>query len=116
MFQDKKSKKDQEGPDGSADGSAEDLNEDNESQGDDDMITKKIAAEAALLPSASKEGEDDDDWAVDVSEDAVAARMKELAVEGAVAKLMDDDDDNDLVGKVLSLFYIKRNNSFEKKR
>ena len=68
------------------------------------MITKKIAAEAALLPSASKNDGDDDDWAVDTSADAVAARMKELAVQGAVAKLMDDDDDDDLVGEFFISF------------
>ena len=72
---------------------------DQESEGDDDELTKKIAQEAALLPDADGKDGDDDDWAVDTSADAVAARMKDLAVQGAVAKLMEDKDDDELVGK-----------------
>lgn len=59
----------------------------------DDELTRRIAQEAAQLPSTARKDEDDDDWAVDTSAAAVAARMKELAVQGAVAKLMDDEDD-----------------------
>ena len=48
--------------------------------------------DAALLPTNV---ETNDDWAEDTSAEAVAARMKELAVSGAVAKLMDEDNDDD---------------------
>jgi translation initiation factor 5 len=74
----------------------------NEGSGDDDddELTRQIEAEAASLPVAADKA-DDDDWAEDTNEEAVAARMKELNVSGAVAKLMDaaidgnDDDDED---------------------
>ena len=70
--------------------SNEDLKEEEgDEEGDDDEITKKIQSEAALLPEARAE---DDDWDVDTSEAAVAARMKELQVDGAVAKLLKEDE------------------------
>ncbi|TPX62406.1 hypothetical protein PhCBS80983_g00431 [Powellomyces hirtus] len=52
------------------------------------------AAAAAALPVKDRDG-DDDDWAVDTSADAVAARMKELAVGGAVAKLTEADEEDE---------------------
>ncbi|KAJ3160344.1 hypothetical protein HDU86_000678 [Geranomyces michiganensis] len=52
------------------------------------------AAAAAALPVKDL-GDDDDDWAVDTSAEAVAARMKELAVGGAVAKLTEADEDDE---------------------
>lgn len=42
---------------------------------DDDMLTKKIKAEAAELAALEVK---DDEWAVDMSEEAVAARAREL--------------------------------------
>ena len=44
----------------------------------------------AALPEA-KANDDDNDWAADTSAAAVAARMKDLAVSGAVGKLMDKE-------------------------
>jgi translation initiation factor 5 len=94
----KKSKKDRKGK-------KEDITESTESiqQMDDDeeaddaeadqAFTQKINMEAALLTESNTALGDDNDWAVDTSEEAVAARMKDLAVKGAVAKLMDAGDD-----------------------
>ncbi|KAJ3092437.1 hypothetical protein HK102_007256 [Quaeritorhiza haematococci] len=59
----------------------------------DDELTRRIAEEAAQLPEVNDD--DDDDWAVDTSAEAVAARMKDLSVGGAVAKITGDDDDDD---------------------
>lgn len=42
---------------------------------DDDILTKKINAEAAQLATVEVK---DDDWAVDMSEEAIAARAREL--------------------------------------
>ncbi|KAI9098784.1 domain found in IF2B/IF5-domain-containing protein [Phlyctochytrium arcticum] len=93
----KKSKKDgKKGmptpPDTASNGSDED--------GADDDVTRAMDAEAAAMLAAPIEdlARDDDDWAVDTSADAVARRMKELAVGGAVAKLdaeADDDESDD---------------------
>lgn len=44
---------------------------------DDDILTKKINAEAAAL-AATKIEVNDDDWAVDMSKEAIEARAKEL--------------------------------------
>ncbi|KAI8815868.1 domain found in IF2B/IF5-domain-containing protein [Fimicolochytrium jonesii] len=63
---------------------------------DADDVTAFMDAEAAAAAALPVSRDvDDDDWAVDTSEDAVAARMKELAVGGAVAKLTEADDDED---------------------
>ncbi|CAO3687754.1 unnamed protein product [Umbelopsis vinacea] len=56
---------------------------------DDDIITQRINKEAAGLKLESTM---DDDWSVDTSEEAVAARMKELSVK---ASLLGDDDEED---------------------
>jgi translation initiation factor 5 len=57
---------------------------------DDDIITQRINKEAAGLKLESTMG--DDDWSIDTSEEAVAARMKELSVK---ASLLGDDEDED---------------------
>lgn len=57
---------------------------------DDDIITQRINKEAAGLKLESTMGEDD--WSVDTSEEAVAARMKELSVK---ASLLGDDEDEE---------------------
>ena len=64
--------------------------------GSDDELTKRIKAEAAEIPTAEQHANLDDDWSVDTSEAAVAARVK--ALEGGVKSslvLGDDDDDED---------------------
>ncbi|KIS66570.1 putative translation initiation factor eIF5 [Mycosarcoma maydis] len=64
--------------------------------GSDDELTKRIKAEAAEIPTAEQRGNADDDWSVDTSEAAVAARVK--ALEGSVKSslvLGDDDEDED---------------------
>lgn len=57
----------------------------------DDEVDHTLEADLAALPTA-EERADDDDWAADTSASAVAARMKDLAVSGAVDKLLDDDE------------------------
>jgi translation initiation factor 5 len=57
----------------------------------DEELTKMIEEEAEALPTADHYN--DDDWAEDTTPEAVAARMKELAVGGAVEKLVGEDDD-----------------------
>lgn len=56
----------------------EDTPEDGSKKGDedDDFLTKKINAEASALPEAQPVN--DDDWAVDMSEEAVRKRAQEL--------------------------------------
>ncbi|EGF77070.1 hypothetical protein BATDEDRAFT_37464 [Batrachochytrium dendrobatidis JAM81] len=61
--------------------------------GDDDELTRQIEEGAANIPVAALDN--DDDWAEDTSVEAVAARMKDLKVAGALAKLLDADDDGD---------------------
>jgi translation initiation factor 5 len=55
-------------------------------EGSDDELTKRIVAEAAELPTADQD--DDDDWAVDTSAEAVAERIKDLS-------LVDDDGEHE---------------------
>lgn len=59
--------------------------------GSDDEFTKKITAEAKTLAEA--EVKDDDDWAVDMSEEAVAARAREVAEKLKTTTLADEEDD-----------------------
>lgn len=53
-------------------------------EGSEDEFTKHIVAEASKLPTADQVA-DDDNWAVDTSEEAVAERLKDLSIE------MEDD-------------------------
>lgn len=66
-------------------------NSQDEDDADDDELTRRINAEAANLPQTSQL---DDGWAEDTSPEAVARRMKELQVEGAVEMLMEDEEDD----------------------
>lgn len=61
---------------------------------DDDELTKRINAEAADLPENGTYG-DDDNWAVDVSEEAVKARQKELERSLAVLDVNDEEEEDD---------------------
>ncbi|ODV78675.1 eukaryotic translation initiation factor 5 [Suhomyces tanzawaensis NRRL Y-17324] len=58
-----------------ASGQSKPAAEDAEGNDDDDFLTKKINAEAAQLASVQVK---DDEWAVDMSEEAIAARAREL--------------------------------------
>ncbi|KAJ3022287.1 hypothetical protein HKX48_006599 [Thoreauomyces humboldtii] len=95
------SKKSKKGKNGVADKNAPTPPDTASNGSDNDDETAQVAAfmdaeAAAAAQLQSREiGEDDDDWAVDTSADAVAARMKELAVGGAVAKLEEADDDDE---------------------
>ncbi|KAI9841050.1 MAG: hypothetical protein M1837_001021 [Sclerophora amabilis] len=60
--------------------------------GSDDELTRRINAEAKDLDQAELE---DDDWAVDVSEEAVKARAKDLPDDLKRALVVGDDDDPD---------------------
>ncbi|KAL4399825.1 eukaryotic translation initiation factor 5 [Malassezia pachydermatis] len=65
-----------------------------ENAGSDDELTRRINAEAKSIPTAEQREKDvdaDEDWSVDTSEAAVAARVK--ALEGAMNVLGVGDDD-----------------------
>ncbi|CAG8499424.1 16165_t:CDS:2, partial [Acaulospora morrowiae] len=47
-------------------------------EGSEDEITRRIQAEASELPTADQNADDDDDWSVDTSADAVKKRIKAL--------------------------------------
>ena len=64
--------------------------------GSDDELTRRINAEAKELDTASEVK--DDEWAVDVSKEAVKARAKDLP-EDLKQKLAFDDGDDDAEGK-----------------
>ncbi|KAK9480586.1 domain found in IF2B/IF5-domain-containing protein [Lipomyces japonicus] len=83
----KKSKKDKDNNSNEEDDDAEQADDDN------DELAKRIATEASQLPPSQQadDDDDDDDWAVDTSEEAVAARVKEL--EGQVGAFNIDGDD-----------------------
>ncbi|KAI8915068.1 domain found in IF2B/IF5-domain-containing protein [Entophlyctis helioformis] len=61
----------------------------------DDELTRQIEEGVKSLPVAPEADDDDEDWAEDTTEDAVAKRMMELNVSGAVSKLMDEADDDE---------------------
>lgn len=65
----------------------------------DDELTKKIeaGANATLSPEAAaaliESRKDDDDWAIDTSKEAVAARIQELDSKLQNSLILEDDDD-----------------------
>ena len=61
--------------------------------GSDDELTRRIAAEAKDLDNPTEIK--DDEWAVDVSEEAVKARAKELPDDLKQKLVFDDDEDGD---------------------
>ena len=69
--------------------------EDGDGAGSDDELTRRIKEDAAKLPTADqvKNADADDDWSVDTSEAAVAARVK--ALEGSMANVLVDEDEGD---------------------
>ncbi|KAI9801131.1 MAG: hypothetical protein M1833_002999 [Piccolia ochrophora] len=65
--------------------------------GSDDELTRRINAEAKILdPTADVK---DDEWAVDVSEEAVRARAKELPNDLKRALVVGDEDDEEAEGE-----------------
>lgn len=68
---------------------------DEEGANSDDELTRRINAEAERIPTATQrdKAEVDDDWSVDTSEAAVAARVK--ALEGAMSVLGTGNDDEE---------------------
>ncbi|WFD22028.1 eukaryotic translation initiation factor 5 [Malassezia equina] len=81
---------------GAASGQSVQVAEADENAGSDDELTSRIQKEAQSIPTAEqrqKETDVDEDWSVDTSEAAVAARVK--ALEGAMSMLGADDDDGD---------------------
>ena len=69
--------------------------------GSDDELTRRINAEAKELEPSTKVK--DDDWAVDVSDEAVKARAKELP-DDLKQKLVFDDGDEDAEGESNSAY------------
>jgi translation initiation factor 5 len=61
--------------------------------GSDDELTRRINAEAKELDKVTNGEIKDDDWAVDTSAEAVAARAKELPSDLKRSLAFDDDDD-----------------------
>ncbi|KAK9240976.1 domain found in IF2B/IF5-domain-containing protein [Lipomyces kononenkoae] len=91
----KKSKKERKEKEKDKNGDVDDAEE---ADGSDDELTKRIAAEASSLPpvqaTSGVEEEEDDDWAVDTSEEAVRARVKELEGQVGGFAIGDDDESN----------------------
>ena len=61
--------------------------------GSDDELTRRINADAKELDKATNGEIKDDEWAVDTSAEAVAARAKELPTDLKRSLAFDDDDD-----------------------
>ncbi|KAK9377482.1 domain found in IF2B/IF5-domain-containing protein [Lipomyces chichibuensis] len=99
----KKGKKDRKDKDKDKNDDADDAENGERS---DDELTKRIAAEAISLPpvqaTPGDEEDDDDDWAVDTSDEAVRARVKELEGEVGAFAIGDDDepDGNDVYSQL----------------
>jgi translation initiation factor 5 len=63
---------------------------------DDDALTRKIKAEAQTLPAKAADNADDDEWAVDMSAEAVKARQQSLPGEfKQKLSIGADEDDED---------------------
>ncbi|KAK9388892.1 domain found in IF2B/IF5-domain-containing protein [Lipomyces mesembrius] len=97
----KKGKKDRKDKDKDKNEDADDAENGERS---DDELTKRIAAETFSLPpvQATPGDDDDDDWAVDTSEEAVRARVKELEGQVGAFAIGDDDepDGNDVYSQL----------------
>ena len=84
---------------GASSGQSVQTGNDEEAANSDDELTRRINAEASRIPTAdqrAKEADADEDWSVDTSEAAVAARVK--ALEGAMNVLnvgAEDDEGGD---------------------
>jgi len=61
----------------------------------DDEFTRRINAEAKELGPAAVEDKEDDDWAVDMSEEAVRKRQEDLEKTLKATNLADEDDEDE---------------------
>ena len=87
----------EEGSPGDSNGSEQGDEEDEAlAAGSDDELTKRIKAEAKEI--AAKKEIEDDEWAVDVSEEAVKARAKELPTDLKKSLVLEDGDDDEADG------------------
>ncbi|KAK4106462.1 hypothetical protein N658DRAFT_415537 [Parathielavia hyrcaniae] len=68
--------------------------EDKGAESDDDAMTRKIKAEAEALANKKVEVKDDD-WAVDMSEEAVRARQQQLPGEFKAKLVLNGDDEEE---------------------
>lgn len=62
---------------------------------DDDALTRKIKAEAQTLPAKEADKEEEDEWAVDMSAEAVKARQQSLPGEFKQKLSMGGDEDDE---------------------
>ncbi|KAF9162796.1 hypothetical protein DFQ26_003226 [Actinomortierella ambigua] len=90
---DKGDKKSSKSKNGTSTPPEEDEDSNNGKKIKDDPLTRKIKQEAAALGDADSYKSQLDDWSVDTSSEAVAARQKDL--EGNMKGLSLDDDDED---------------------
>lgn len=106
----KKRKSKKGGSDDAGNGESEDA------EGSDDELTRRIREEAAALPEAPTNADDDNDWAVDMSEEAQAQRMR--ALESSISNSLvlgdDEDDDDDEGGNSGSISYDRFGEEVEK--
>ena len=72
--------------------------------GSDDELTRKINAEAKELDKGTNGGIKDDEWAVDTSAEAVAARANQLPTDLKRSLAFDDDDEGVEADGVLSSY------------
>jgi len=92
----KKSKKNGNGEGSPKDSGSEEQVEDmGIDGGSDDELTRRIRAEAKELPSKDTITLKDDDWAVDMSEEAIKARAKNLPDDLKKALVIDGEDDHE---------------------
>jgi translation initiation factor 5 len=70
------------------------MDDDNGIESDDDALTRKIKSEAFVLETKEVEVKDDD-WAVDMSEEAVRARMQQLPGEFKQKLVLNGDEDEE---------------------
>jgi translation initiation factor 5 len=70
------------------------MDDDNGIESDDDALTRKIKSEAHVLETKEVEVKDDE-WAVDMSEEAVRARMQQLPGEFKQKVVLNGDDDEE---------------------
>lgn len=61
----------------------------------DDELTRRIQAEAKEISKPNGDAQDDDDWKLDMSAEAIAARQKDLPSDFKATLVLDDDDEGE---------------------